>query len=151
MMKIQEIQKNEIRKLIPHDGLMCLIDKVLEWDEKRIVCSSETHQSIDNPLRNNRGLPITALIEYGTQAMAIHGGLLSKIVSSEKVEGYVASLRDVSLAMTEDVSKIKAFLHVEAIRQMSSQGNMIYTFTINTNQQKLVSGRATVSAVLDNQ
>lgn len=151
MTKVQAIGKDEIRELIPHHGLMCLLDKVIDWDDNRIVCSSETHQSTDNPLRNDHGLPVTALIEYGAQAMAIHGGILAKKDNSEILQGYVASLRNVSIANVEDVSRINTSLHVEAIRQMSSAGNMIYTFTVSADQQRLVCGRATVIAVLGHQ
>jgi len=150
MLKNNIIEKQEICKLIPHDGLMCLLDKVIEWDEKRIVCCSETHQSADNPLRNDQGLPVTALIEYGAQAMAIHGGLLANKYHQVIHESYLASLRNVSIDEAGDVSSIKTMLYIEAIQHMSSQGNMIYTFSIKANQRKLVSGRATVIAVINN-
>lgn len=149
MTNIPLIEKDEIRELIPHDGSMCLLDKVIEWDEKRIVCCSETHKNKDNPLRHNHRLPVTALIEYGAQAMAVHGGILAKADNNEIQAGYVASLRNVFLASVEDVSGINNSLQIEAIKQMSSGGNMIYTFTVKSDQQQLVSGQTTVIAVLN--
>ena len=73
----------------------------------------------------------------------------SKADNGDIRAGYVASLRNVSLASLDDASNINTSLHVEAIRQMSSGGNMIYTFTVNSDQQRLVSGQTTVIAVLN--
>ena len=36
---------------IPHQGTMCLLNAVLEWDESRIVCEAMSHNLPDNPLR----------------------------------------------------------------------------------------------------
>ena len=45
------IYQAEIRTLIPHAGLMCLLDEVTRWDERSIVCISNTHRDPTNPLR----------------------------------------------------------------------------------------------------
>ena len=151
MTNIQVIGKDEIRELIPHAGQMCLLEKVIEWDDNRIVCSGDTHQNSDNPLRNDQGLPITALIEYGAQAMAIHGGIMAKKENRKIQSGYIATLRNVSITSVADASRIKTSLRVEAIKKMSSGGNMIYTFTVDTDQQRLICGQATVISVSENQ
>ena len=148
-MKNQFVEKNELCRLIPHDGSMCLLDKVAEWDEKRIVCYSETHQSMDNPLRNDQGLPATALIEYGAQAMAVHGGLLSSHRDDSINQGYLASLRNIVIEATGDVSTINTPICIEAVQIMASQGNFIYNFSIKMDQCMLVSGRATVVAIIN--
>ena len=140
------IEKKELCELIPHTGLMCLIDKVERWDEKNIFCISSTHKEASNPLRASDTLPTSALIEYGAQAMAIHGGLMAKISGEFIQQGYLAALRDVSL-IDIDVSTIDSPLCIEANQLMASQGNMIYTFCVKANGSILVSGRATVVAV----
>ena len=48
------IEKSEIRTLIPHAGLMCLLDSVLRWDDESIVCVSETHRDPANPLNGKK-------------------------------------------------------------------------------------------------
>ncbi len=45
------IGKADIRTLIPHSGLMCLLDSVIEWDDQSIICISNTHRDPANPLR----------------------------------------------------------------------------------------------------
>lgn len=146
MLNTDVIDKKEICELIPHAGSMCLLDKVIEWDDNHIICSTCTHQDTDNPLRSYGVLATTALIEYGAQAMAVHGGLLAKQTDIAMQSGYLASLRDVHLDIG-DVSQINTELCVEAVQQMSSGGNMIYNFSVTANKKPLISGRATVVAV----
>jgi predicted hotdog family 3-hydroxylacyl-ACP dehydratase len=55
---------------------MCLLDRVLDWDARHIRCSAENHRDTDHPLREHRGLPVWAGIEYAAQAAAVHGSLL---------------------------------------------------------------------------
>ncbi|PYI82543.1 MAG: phosphotransferase, partial [Verrucomicrobia bacterium] len=69
------IGKAEIRTLIPHSGLMCLLDSVIEWDDQSIICISNTHRDPANPLRREGQLSAVHAFEYGAQAAAVHGGL----------------------------------------------------------------------------
>jgi predicted hotdog family 3-hydroxylacyl-ACP dehydratase len=135
--------KKELCDLIPHSDFMCLIDSVESWDDKKIIVFSNTHQDKKNPMRNHNILSTTALIEYGAQAMAIHGALLQ----TDKMEkGYLAALRNIYLQL-EDISQIKDKLCIQAEQQLKSEGNMIYQFSITANQRLLASGRATVVAI----
>ncbi len=61
--------------LIPHQGAMCLLDRVVEWDKDRVLLATATHRAADNPLRLDGRLRAVHLCEYGAQAMAVHGGL----------------------------------------------------------------------------
>ena len=139
------IDKATLCDLIPHAGEMCLLDEVAEWDEKHIVCRSRSHALANNPLRSEDGLHSVALLEYGAQAMAVHGGLLAQQQGEVIGNGYLASLRDISLADVK-VDKIKEALLVEASCVMAQGGNMIYQFSVRAGKQELASGRATVVA-----
>ena len=68
------INKAEIRTLIPHSGSMCLLDEVTQWDDRSIVCATNTHRDPANPLRRNGHLSAVHAFEYGAQAAAVHGG-----------------------------------------------------------------------------
>ena len=83
----------DIALLIPHGPSMCLLDRVIEWDERGIRCASVSHRDPDNPLREAGGLPVWAGIEYSAQAAAIHGALL--VGSKAARSGVLGSLRDV--------------------------------------------------------
>lgn len=137
------IDKTELCQLIPHSGAMCLLDEVLAWDDTHIQCRSYSHQAVDNPLRNAEGLPTIALVEYGAQAMAVHGGLLASARGERIDAGYLAALRDVSISDML-VDGIASPLLVEATMLLSQQGNMIYQFSVTGDAHTLVSGRATV-------
>lgn len=137
------VDKETLCDLIPHAGTMCLLDEVLAWDEETIQCRTVSHQLADNPLRNADGLSSIMLLEYGAQAMAVHGGLLASAKGERINEGYLAALRDIKIEDTL-VDNIAGPLQVEASMMMSQQGNMIYQFSVKTEDKLLATGRATV-------
>ena len=68
------IERVEIATLIPHAGTMCLLDRVIAWDERAIACrSGAAIATPDNPLRAERPPRRACGIEYAAQAMAVHG------------------------------------------------------------------------------
>jgi predicted hotdog family 3-hydroxylacyl-ACP dehydratase len=139
------IGKEELRTLVPHAGLMCLLDGVERWDEEEIVCLSETHLRTDNPLRRGGRLGAVHAVEYGAQAMAVHGGLLSRRDGGAPAAGFLAALRDVVLNVVR-LDDLAAPLRVTARRLMASGGNMMYVYSITTTDDRPVaSARATVA------
>ncbi|CAC9600291.1 3-hydroxydecanoyl-[ACP] dehydratase (EC 4.2.1.59) [uncultured Gammaproteobacteria bacterium] len=140
----------ELCNLIPHSGKMCLLDTVKQWNSESIICTTQTHQKNDNPLRNNGSLPVSALIEYGAQAMAVHGALIAKDLSEKMQEGYLAALKEVNFYQNFDINNITSPLMVKATRKFASQGNMIYEFSVASEDNELISGRATVVAIFNN-
>lgn len=143
------LKHDEICALIPHTGEMCLIDAVKSWDEKSIICITNSHRKEGHPLRNSEGLPMLSLLEYGAQAMAVHGCLLAKKEAFIMTEGYLAALRDVQLAQGW-LSDIEDELEIGVERVYAEAGNMIYTMSISANKKILASGRATVVAKFSN-
>ncbi|HUU72054.1 MAG TPA: hydroxymyristoyl-ACP dehydratase [Burkholderiales bacterium] len=69
------IGASRIRDLIPHAGAMCLLERVIEYDDASICCEARSHLDVDNPLRHNGRLSTLCGIEYAGQAMALHGAL----------------------------------------------------------------------------
>src|SRR5882724_13525770 len=95
------IKKAEIRTLIPHSGLMCLLDEVLQWDDRSVVCITNTHRDPVNPLRRQGCLAAVHAFEYGAQAAAVHGGLRARLAGSIAPPGYLAALRNGRLHVTQ--------------------------------------------------
>src|SRR5260370_32797265 len=91
------INKWEIRTLIPHSGLMCLLDSVSEWDDRSIICISNTHRDPANPLRRDGRLSAVHAFEYAAQAVAVHGGLLARSAGVTAPPGYLSALRQARL------------------------------------------------------
>ncbi len=137
------LKHNEICNLIPHTGDMCLLDTVESWDAKKIVCLSSSHKKENHPLRNSKGLPMLSLMEYGAQAMAVHGCLLADKEGLMMKEGYLAALRDIQITKGW-LSDIESELKISAERIYAEKGNMIYTMNVYARSKKLISGRATV-------
>ena len=137
------IEKQELCTLVPHSGTMCLLEGVLDWNEKEIHCLAYSHLEPANPLRKHGQLASLQLLEYGAQAMAVHGSLLARESGITLLPGYLASLRDVVLEQ-EFIDDINTPLNIHARKVASSAGSFMYDFTISTNERVLVSARATV-------
>ncbi len=132
-----------IRQLIPHAGEMCLLDAVTAWDESSIQCTTNSHRDLNNPLRRGNQLSIVTAMEYGAQAMAIHGGLLAKQAGQPNISGYLVALRDVKL-MRARLDDIEATLTVSANQLLASHGNMVYEIVVQNQDEVVASGRVTV-------
>ncbi|MFK5913387.1 MAG: hypothetical protein QM484_03360 [Woeseiaceae bacterium] len=143
------ISHDELCSLIPHSDDMCLLDRVDFWDENKIVCYSNSHLLQTNPLRREESLSSVHLLEYAAQAMAVHGGLHDRQQGTQMTEGYLAALRDVDIDLCE-LDTIQTELRIEADKILSQGGNMIYTFSVLSEEKELVSGRATVVAISHN-
>jgi len=141
------IKRDKLASLIPHAGLMCLHDAVLKWDKSSVLCLTQSHLSKDNPLCKYNKLSAVHAIEYGAQAMAVHGGLLAREQGNILAPGYLAAVRNIELNC-EHLDEIKHDLLTSATQLMAQGGNLIYTFTVyyedNDSQYTVASGRATV-------
>jgi predicted hotdog family 3-hydroxylacyl-ACP dehydratase len=137
------INKAEIRTLIPHFGLMCLLDEVTEWDDRSITCISNTHRDPANPLRREGRLSGVHAFEYGAQAAAVHGGLRARAMGAIAPPGYLAALRDarVHVAFLEDIG---APLQIFANRLFGDHANTIYECRVSAGDIALAEGRITI-------
>jgi predicted hotdog family 3-hydroxylacyl-ACP dehydratase len=130
---------------LPHQGSMCLLDAVTEWDGQRIRCTASSHRHADNPLRAHDHLGAACGIEYAAQAMAAHGALLAAADGAPRA-GYLASVRGVDLHVAQ-LDDIAADLDVEAERLSGDDNTILYGFRVSAAGRELLSGRAAV--VLD--
>ena len=74
------LQHADIAWRIPHQGRMCLLERVGGWDMQKIRCEAGSHRDSNNPLRAHGRLGASCGIEYAAQAM-----------------GYLVSVRGVAL------------------------------------------------------
>lgn len=140
----QSLDRIAIAARIPHQGSMCLLDRVTEWDAQQIRCSASSHRAPDNPLRAHGRLASLCGIEYAAQAMAIHGALLAQTaVGTRPRAGYLASVRGVSLTVAS-LDDLDDDLHIEAERLSGSDNTILYAFRVCCAARELVSGRASV-------
>jgi len=134
------ITKAEIRTLIPHSGLMCLLDDVTQWDERSIVCITNTHRDPANPLRRDGRLSALHAFEYAAQAAAVHGGLRARSVGTTAASGYLAALRDGRLHVAR-LDHIHLSLQVCATRLFGDRANTVYEWLISAASVLVAEGR----------
>jgi len=139
----QPINKAEIRILIPHSGLMCLLDEVTQWDDRSITCVTNTHCDPANPLRRNGRLSAVHAFEYGAQTAAVHGGLRARSMGATAPPGYLAAIRDARLHVAR-LDDITLPLHVSANRLFGDGANTIYECRISAGETGIADGRVTI-------
>lgn len=135
-----------IDTLLPHSGRMRLIDRIVSFDESRIVCESDSHRAIDHPLSFNGALPAACGLEYGAQVMAIHGSLLEARARSEPTRprhGFLIAASDLRWTI-ERLDLCEAPLVIEAASEFRSQRQVAYRFEVRVQDQCVLSGRAMV-------
>ena len=127
---------------IPHQGSMCLLDRVEAWDEVSISCRANSHRDDTNPLRAHGRLGTACGIEYAAQAMAVHGALLAANDNAPRA-GYLVSVRGTQLHVAR-LDDIAADLEVTAICITRSENNILYEFSLIAAGNLLLEGRAAV-------
>jgi predicted hotdog family 3-hydroxylacyl-ACP dehydratase len=137
------INKAEIRTLIPHSGEMCLLDEVIQWDDRSLTCIAHTHRDPANPLRRDGHLSAVHAFEYGAQAAAVHGGLRARSAGAIAPPGYLAAVRDAHLHVTY-LDDIKSPLQVCASRLFGEDANTVYECRISAGDIPLADGRITI-------
>lgn len=137
------IYQAEIRTLIPHSGLMCLLDEVMHWDERSIVCISNTHRNPANPLRRHGRLSAVHAFEYGAQAAAVHGGLRARAAGTIAPPGYLAALRDGRLHATR-LDYIHLPLRICATHLFGDGANTVYEFVLSAATVLVAEGRVAI-------
>jgi predicted hotdog family 3-hydroxylacyl-ACP dehydratase len=143
MANYQLIDKAEIRTLIPHSGLMCLLDEVSHWDERSIVCISNTHRDPANPLLRQGRLSAVHAFEYGAQAAAVHGGLRARAAATIASPGYLAALRDGQLH-TQRLDYIHLPLRICATHLFGDGANTVYEFVVSAATVLVAEGRVII-------
>ncbi len=131
----------EIAARIPHAGRMRLLDRVIDWDARRIRCAAGSHRASDNPLREPGGLPVWAGIEYAAQAAAVHGSLLQDFAQPRgAVLGKVRNVR----AGCEWLDRVASELLLGATLLHRDPAGAIYAFEAHGDGALLLEGQFTL-------
>jgi predicted hotdog family 3-hydroxylacyl-ACP dehydratase len=139
------LDRDAIIRLIPHQGRMCLLSSVESCTPTAIVCRAVSHTDPDNPLRRNGMLAPVCGVEYGLQAMAVHGAMVD---AAPQRPGYLTSLRDVRLGDgVADLASAGTPLTVRADLLHKDGTGFIYSFDISAASSgggALLSGQAMI-------
>lgn len=132
-----------VEALVPHKGAMCLWQRVLDHDDRRVRVATASHRAPDNPLRSDGRLKAIHLCEYGAQAMAVHGGLLGRARGGAVKAGVLVALRGVALHV-DRIDDLAGELIGEAELLMDSDASQQYGFRILHDDKVIAEGRAAV-------
>lgn len=134
------LDRAAIAALIPHGGAMCLLDEVVACDDNSITCRASSHRDAANPLRDGGELAALCGIEYGAQAMALHGALMG---GKGGVPGMLAAVREVAMSV-ERLDDLAEDLVVNATRLVGENSRLLYEFAISAGRREIMRGRAAV-------
>jgi predicted hotdog family 3-hydroxylacyl-ACP dehydratase len=138
-----EVGRDVIAQLIPHQGCMSLLERVLRWDSTSIDAVATSQRSAEHPLRTNGQLRAVHLCEYGAQAAALHGGLVAQAAGAVAAPGYLVSLRDVALACRR-IDDLAGELVIRAELLLQDSGSWQYQFAASHDGAKLATGRLAI-------
>lgn len=137
------LDRDGIASLIPHQGGMCLLDRAETWTPRALHATARSHLNPHNPLRRDGRLGIVCGAEYGLQAAALHGALLTAAAAARR--GYVASLslERIRAARLDDPSF--GLLNIRVSLELDDPGGTIYGFTLHTADGRLLlEGRGSI-------
>ena len=141
------MSKTKVAALVPQQGAMCLLDEVLGFDERSVVCRASSHRSPDNPLRCDGRLTSIAGIEYGAQAMAVHGALQANggaLRAHVPAQGGMLAGARALRCHARYLDEEPGPLTVRAERLVADGGRLLYAFSVEGAAGELVSGRIAV-------
>lgn len=126
---------------------MCLLERLLAWDEQGILCSTLTHRDPANPLWCDGKLAAIHVVEYAGQAAALHGALTQ--AASDFAEGLRTLLAGVSYLRCEVdfLDTLNGPMEISAVRELSSVRGSIYYFSVAVNAEQIAQGRFTVMRI----
>jgi predicted hotdog family 3-hydroxylacyl-ACP dehydratase len=149
-LRVSTLDHAAIEALVPHRGSMCLLERMLSCSETGIECVAINHRDRDHPLRSAGRLWASAAIEYAAQAAALHGALRARQAGGDAVAGYLASARDVRLAVLR-LDTLPAApapqadeLRIAAVRHAGDAARLLYEFTVSHGSREIASGRLAV-------
>ena len=136
----------DVGALLPHAGVMVLLDRIVDWDGANIRCEASSHRDGRNPLRCDDRLPALSGVEYAAQAIAAHRVLAGGAGPVAPLQGRLAAIRDLRL-FVDRLDDVPGDVTISAQTLLVDGGRAIYDFAIDAGYRRLLQGRATVVAL----
>lgn len=128
------IERAQILKLVPQQGAMCLLERILDWDAQRLTAQGSDPRAGAHPLRSHGRLGSAATLEYAAQAAAAHGALLGAraVADDARARGtaLLASGRELTVLGLALDTCTQALL-VEVRRLHAEGGGALYEFEVS--------------------
>ena len=138
--------REAIAALIPHQGAMCLLERVVEWDQRSCRARHEQPPRCRQSAAPRRAAACDSSLRV---RRAGHGGPRRPFGASGRARarkpGFLVSLRDVKLNV-DFVDQLSGELMVSARRLLESAGSWQYSFEVTQGADRLATGRAAIMA-----
>ena len=142
-MRQTPLDRVDIERLVPQKGAMSLLDAVVSVSAETIVCRAVSHLDPANPLRRDGRLGMLCGCEYGMQAAALHGALVS---GGTLPSGRIAALTVTAIAAARLDDPAHGVLTVTARRLAGDSRGLLYDFRLTTEDGRdLLGGGGTVA------
>jgi predicted hotdog family 3-hydroxylacyl-ACP dehydratase len=135
----------DISVLLPHRGTSRMLDYVVRRSDSEIVARTRTHRASDNPLRHAGRLSSVHLIEYGAQAMALHGALRNADAGLAPQSALLVSVRDF-VANRDYIDDLPGELEIVAHELLTTIASWQYAFEARHGEELIASGRIAAMA-----
>jgi predicted hotdog family 3-hydroxylacyl-ACP dehydratase len=136
------MNREAIAARIPHQGRMCLLDQVQDFDADELRCSSLTHRDPEHPLRARDRLGAACALEYAGQAVALHAALTAP-EAQRATGGAIVAVREMTLGVSR-LDDLPDALLVHCRRLDGDTQTLIYAFEVSSGPTAVASGRMTV-------
>lgn len=135
------LEKSQIEVLLPHQGAMFLLDRVVQFDRNEIDCIATSHRDPGNPLRHLECLPAHVAIEYAAQAAGVHGGLLNRQLHPDAPAqmGYLAVVSNLHWQV-DRLDDLPGPLEIHARRTAVTPGGRAYHVEIRHHGEPIMRG-----------
>lgn len=132
---------HDIETVIPHRGLLLLVDRVLEYDDESIAVEVEI--APDGPFHVRGGVPAYVGVEYMAQAVACWAGCQARARGEPPPLGFLLGTRRYACAVP--LFESGQTLRVEARREiMGSNGLAVFACRIASNGRELATANVSV-------
>lgn len=111
-----------IAELLPHDGAMVLLDKVIEYDDDSLV--SETRVRDDGLFGDGKTVPAWVGIEYMAQTVSAHNGMMCTLADRAINIGFLVGTR--RYLSNVDSFSVGLLLTIKIKRIMEDQGLAVF-------------------------
>ncbi len=139
---VTELSPSDIADFLPHGRGMSLIEKVTHCEEEGISCIGMSHLDPLNPMFHQGSFQSITLVEYAAQSIAIHAGLLNRQLAASR-PAFIGGFKNIEIPIAKLPNR-KTKIDVKAVAEFLSPGGAIYSFTVLSDDEVVISGRLTL-------
>ncbi len=112
----------DIETIMPHAGIMVLLDEVLSYDQQSMVVKTTVRN--DGLFGDGQTIPAWLGIEYMAQTVAAHGGMMCYLAGKPINVGFLVGTRRYNCNVA--TFKVGVLLTISVERVMGDQGLCVF-------------------------